>query len=79
MRIDRKLEKLFFEVYDINYKLIESKAYIDFQTLKTRLELKFSKMAMVYANKKMVDGEKYFRYYKIVLYYLKSFDKFYIC
>lgn len=76
LRIDRKLEKLFFEVYDINYKLIESKAYIDFQTLKTRLELKFSKMAMVYASKKMVDGEKYFRYYKIVLYYLKSFDKF---
>lgn len=30
LRIDRKLEKLFLEVYDVNYNLIESKVYIDF-------------------------------------------------
>ena len=50
--------------------------YIDFRTIKSRLELKFSKLAIVYASKKMIEEELYFRYYLMTIYYLKSFEKF---
>lgn len=76
LKIYKTLEKIFLEVYDFNYQLLESDVYIDFRTIKLRLELKFSKMALVYASKKVINNDLYFRYYQKVIYYLKSFEKF---
>jgi len=76
LKIDKVKKKIILGIYDLNYNLIEEKAYIDFNTIETRLELKLSKLAIVYASKKKVDNDLYFRYYLITIYKLKSFDLF---
>ena len=76
LKIDNKNKKILVSVYDLNYRLIEEKSYIEFNTIKSRIELKLSKLALVYASKKTIDENKYFRYYKIVIYELKSFETF---
>jgi len=60
----------------LDYQLIEEKSYIEFETIKSRLELKLTKLAVVYASKKLINNDIYFRYYLITLYKLKSFEKF---
>ena len=75
IKIDHKNQKLIICVYDENLKLLEEETYLDFQTLKLRITLKLSTMAMVYASKKKEEQLK-FRYYKILIYKLKSFDRF---
>ena len=76
LKIDKENKKILIGVYDLNYQIIEEKTYIEFDTIKTRLELKLSKLAVVYASKKTIDYNAYFRYYKIAIYSLKSFDIF---
>ena len=56
--------------------MIENKSYILFETLKTKLEIKLSNLAIIYASKKEFNRNIYFRYYKMVIYKLKSFEKF---
>lgn len=56
--------------------MIEEKTYINFETIKSRLELKLTRLAVVYASKKTINNNIYFRYYLITLYRLKSFNKF---
>lgn len=76
LKIDKEHNKLIIGIYDLNYKRIEEITYIDFETIKSRLELKLSNLAIVYASKKIVDNELYFRYYLITIYKLKSFETF---
>lgn len=76
LKIDKETKKLIISIYDLNYKLIEEKTYIDFETIKSRLEIKLSKLAVIYASKKTINNNLYFRYYEMNLYKLKSFDKF---
>lgn len=76
LKIDKDNKKIIISIYDLDYQLIEEKSYIDFQTIKSRLELKLSNLAVVYASKKIIDNELYFRYYLITIYKLKSFEKF---
>src|SRR5574344_2065848 len=74
--VDRNNEKLQINIYDINDKLIEEGPYITFKTLEERINLKLSNLAIVWASKKIVGEERYFRYYKICFYKLKSFNTF---
>lgn len=76
LKIDNQNKKIIICVYDLNYQLIEEKTYIEFNTIKSRIELKLSNLALVYASKKIIDESKYFRYYKIIIYELKSFETF---
>jgi hypothetical protein len=76
IKLDKINQKIILCVYDLNYQLIEALSYIDFQTIKERLELKLSKLAIVYASKKIIDKHPYFRYYLITIYKLKSFEMF---
>lgn len=76
LKIDKKNRRLVISIYDLNYQLIEEDTYIDFETIKSRLELKLSKLAVIYASKKIIDEDLYFRYYQITIYKLKSFEKF---
>jgi len=69
-------QKLYLEIYDLFNNLIEKQSFITFETLKTKLEIKLSNLALVYASKKMDNGHPYFRYYKINIYKLKSFKTF---
>lgn len=76
IKIDQKNKKIILGIYDLNYQLIEENTYIDFETIKKRLELKLSNLAIIYASKKVIEQSNYFRYYQITIYKLKSFDIF---
>jgi len=76
LKIDKKEEKIYLEIYDLNNNLLENESYIDFKTIKAKLETKLSFLALVYASKKTENGDNYFRYYKIEIFELISFDKF---
>ena len=74
--ISEKEEKIYLEIYDIQNNLIEKEAYVNFQTVKLRSELKLSMLALTWASKRCVDDDLYFRYYKIIIYKLRSFERF---
>lgn len=74
--IDEKEQKLYLAVYDVFDNLIEKEAFVYFETLKTHLELKLSNLALVFASKKHIDNIPHFRYYKMIIYKLISFEKF---
>jgi len=76
LKIDRVNKKIVLGIYDLNYQLIEENTYIDFDTINTRLDLKLSNLAMVYASKKVIEQNNYFRYYQITIYKLKSYETF---
>lgn len=74
--VDYEKERLSLAVYDLEYNLLDEASYIDFSSLKSRLEVKLSKMALIYASKKVINDANHFRYYKINIYQLKSFERF---
>ena len=76
LEIDYVEEKVYLCVYDLKGELIERESFVYFTTLYNHLVLKLNRLAVVYASKKIIDNEKYFRYYKIGVYKLKSFEKF---
>lgn len=76
LEVDREEEKVFLCVYDVSGKLIDRKSFIYFSSIENHLKLKLSTLALIYASKKNIDGELYFRYYRIVIYALNSFDCF---
>lgn len=76
LTVSKEEKKLYLEVFDKNDNFLEKEAYINFSTIKSRLELKLSMLAMVWASKRTIDSELYFRYYKMVIYKLTSFEIF---
>jgi len=76
LKVDKNSKKLLIGIYDLNYRLIEETTFIEFETIKSRLELKLSSLAVVYASKKTIDNNPYFRYYLITIYKLKPFETF---
>ena len=76
LKIDKENQKIIVAIYDLDYQLLEEQTYIDFTTIKSRLELKLTNLAVVYASKKKIDNNPYFRYYLIEIYKLKSFETF---
>ena len=69
-------KRIYLLIFDKTNKLIERNSYIEFGTLKKRLELKLSLLALVFASKKLINNHPYFRYYKITIYKLLSFENF---
>lgn len=76
LEIDDVEEKMYLCVYDMNENLIERASFIYLKTLYDHLVLKLSKLAVVYANKKVMNEEVFFWYYKLLIYKLKGFDTF---
>lgn len=76
LKVSYEDERIYILIYDLKFNLIDNNAYIEFSTIKNKLELKLSKLAMVYASKKKIDNQLYFRYYLIAFYKLSSFDNF---
>ena len=74
--VSNKDKKIYLAVYDVFDNLIEKEAFINFETLKTHLELKLSTLALIFASKKSINDIPHFRYYKIAIYKLISFNKF---
>ena len=76
LEIDKNEDKLYLCVYDLNNKLVERESFVYLQTLYDHLILKLKTLAVIKASKKIIDGEKYFRYYELSIYNIISFDKF---
>ena len=76
LKLNYEKEKLFLFVYDLYGNLIERDAFINFDSLRSHLKIKLSSLALIYASKKRIECVDYFRYYKMIIYELKSFDVF---
>ena len=76
LEIDELEEKIYLCVYDFYGKFVERQSFVYFKTLYDHLNLKLNHLVVVYASKKVINDEKYFRYYKIEIYQLKSFEIF---
>ncbi len=69
-------KRIYLLVFDKMNNLFERTSYIEFETLRKRIELKLSLLALIFASKKLINNHPYFRYYKIIIYELLSFEKF---
>lgn len=75
-KLEFEEDKIYLCIYNLNYELIERKSYVFINTLYQHFMIKLQNLALVRASKKVINNTKYFRYYKISLYRLISFDKF---
>ena len=76
IRIDTYSKIIYLVISDLNQNIIEEKCFIKFDTLQNHLITKLNYLAMVYANKKNIDGIQFFNYTRLEIYQLKSFDNF---
>lgn len=76
LNVDRKNEKIYLYIYDINNLLIENNTYWDFDVLKEKLYRKMKYLAYVKGIKKYTKDGIYFKYKKINFYKLKNFEEF---
>ena len=76
LEFDEEKEKLYLCVYDLNDCLIEKESFVYTYSIYNHFNLKLSKLAIIHASTKKKDNEKYFRYYKIDVYKVISFEKF---
>lgn len=76
LKINYEEKKIYIKIYDINMNHLEDRAFIYFDSLKKRLNVKLSKLALFYASKKKVDNDLFFRYYKLECYKFKEIKSF---
>lgn len=76
LSISYEEEKMYMKIYDLNNHLLDA-PYIEFASINDRLRIKLNNLALIYASKKDVNDEKYFRYYELLIYKLKSEKTFY--
>lgn len=76
LRVERELQRLVLCVYDINKNLIDESTYWDLDILEEKLIRKSSFLALVKAWPNRINGVDYYKYYKMTVYKLKSFDSF---
>lgn len=71
------IEKMIFiNIYDKKNNFLEKRAIINFDTIKSKLNIKLQNLAVIYASKKVINNDLYFRYYKINCYKCNSFRTF---
>lgn len=76
LHISREEKKVVLNVYDWNKNLIDDSVYWDFDILAEKLLRKLGVLALVKAWPNQINGEDYFKYYKMNIYVLKGFDYF---
>ena len=76
LELNKEKDKLYLKVLDIDNNLIEMKSFVYLKSIYDHLMIKLNKLAIIKAYKKKIKGEDYFRYYRISIYELYSFDKF---
>ena len=76
MSIDSINKKLLLIVQDRFKKVIENDVYWDFDILEEKLYRKLKCLAIVNAQRKIVNSEKWFKYYEMKIYRLKDFETF---
>lgn len=76
IRVDRKRQKVFFQVFNNNFELIDETISWSFDYLEQRLRKKLSYLAIVNATKIYRSYTEYFKYTDITIYKLKNFEIF---
>lgn len=76
LKIDRQKQKIFLQIYDKQKNLIDETTYWDFDILEEKLIRKLSTLALIKAWPNRIGGVEYFKYYKMNIYLLKSFEHF---
>ena len=74
--VNYEKKKVYLQVYDRYFRLIEEKTYWTFEMLREKLERKLQFLAVVSAESEMRGDEEYFKYTKFHLYKLKDFNTF---
>ena len=74
--IDKNQEKIYLQIYDCYNRLIDKSIYWDFNSLKEKLYEKIQVLALIKAWPSKLGEYEYFKYYKMNIYILKSFDTF---
>ena len=69
-------EKLYLAVYDKNNVLIEKTSFVYLSSIKEHLLLKLNQLALIYSATRTIQNKKYFKYFKMEIYKLKSFETF---
>ncbi len=75
-KIDYKKEMLYISIYNIDMVHLEDRAFIYFDSLEKRLNVKLKKLALFYASKKKIEDNLFFRYYKLECYKYKGINAF---
>lgn len=79
LKIDYQKKRIYLIVVDYNFRLMTDEIYWDFDTLEDKLIRKDNKLAIFEFYKREINGDKYFKYIKLNIYKLKSFDNFIKC
>lgn len=73
---DLEGEKIYLAVYDKNNTLIEKTSFVYLSSIKDHLLLKLNQLALIYSATRTRQNKKYFKYFKMEIYKLKSFETF---
>ena len=76
LEVNREEKKIYLLVFDINMNLIDKTTYWEFETLKEKLYKKLKYLAFFDAKRIIRGNSEYFKYYKMSVYKLKSFNEF---
>ena len=76
LKIDYEKQRLILIIKDRYGHLLEDRVYWNFKTLKEKLNTKLQYVALINAWPTTRNNIKYYKYYKINFYKLKSFEKF---
>lgn len=74
--IKREENRIYLNIYDAEYNLINNDIFWDFDSLKEKLLRKDKKLAIFWYCKKYIENSSYFYFYKMKYYELQSFEKF---
>lgn len=77
LKIDN--EKIYIKIYNSEQVPIENRGYIYLDSIKKRFLIKLNKLALIYASKKKINNDLYFRYYKIECFKYQGIDSFIKC
>ena len=79
LSINKNKERVYLEIVDYEYNLINKEIFWDFDTLRDKLERKLSKLAVIRFDKKFINNDVYYNFDSVKLYKLISFDRFIEC
>lgn len=75
LHVNRQEKRIYLYIYNKSKKLINTDTYWTFESLKTKLA-KTKYLGFILALRKINSGKEYFKYYKLNIYKLKSFNQF---
>lgn len=76
ININKYKKEIILTIYDKNEKILESEVYWSFDILEEKLYRKLSYLALIKADKKVINKKKYYKYYEMKIYALKDFNTF---